>query len=217
MKAAIFDLDGTLLDSMHAWKDVGKIYLSSKGIKYQKNIGETIKTMSLRAACAYFKSEFNLNHSVEAIMDECNDVVKQKYFNDLELKPFAKKYLAQLKNQGIRMCIATATDKILAEAALKRLGIENYFEFIITDEDVGVGKKNPKIYLEAAKRFGVDREQCVVFEDAYHAIMTAKKAGFVVWGVYDTSEASKKEKIIKVCDYFIESYAAFLKEESNDA
>lgn len=211
MKAAIFDMDGTLLDSMHAWKDIGKIYLTKKGFEYNEGIDEKIRSMSLRAACECFADEFKIENTIEEIMETCNGLVKEKYLTSIELKPNARDYLYLLKTKGVKMCIATATDKHLAAMTLKRLHVDQYFDFILTDEDVGIGKINPKIYIESARKLGVDISECVVFEDAYHAIKTAKNSGFKVWGVYDLSEEMNKEKIMSICDRFIYGYEELVK------
>ena len=133
-------------------------------------------------------------------------MIKQQYYFHAHLKPFVKPYLKKLKKANIKICIATATDYKLAQAALKRLEIADYFDFIITCDQIGKGKEYPDIYLYAAKKLCLPISEIAVFEDSLHAIITAKKAGFQVIGVYDESSKEDKEKIIKIADGFINSY-----------
>ncbi len=212
MKAAIFDLDGTILDSSLLWDNLSGIYLRGKGIPYPSDINVKVKYMSLREACCYLKKEYRIDDSVERMMDECRFLISEYYLNRLALKMHVREYIEKQKSRGVRMCVATASDKSLASAALVRLGIDKYFDFIITDEDVGCGKNNPAIFYEAAKRLRAKINECVVFEDSLHAVRSAKKGGFTVWAVRDASSSGEEEKIKRTCDRFISGFDELLKE-----
>jgi HAD superfamily hydrolase (TIGR01509 family) len=206
IRGVIFDLDGTLLDSMHVWKDVGERFLKKRGIVSSINLYEEFKTMSLLQAAQYVKKEFNLKDSEQELMDEINRFVEEGYFYEVQLKAHAKDFLKSLHKKGYKMCIATATDRYMVQAALDRLGIRRYFSFITTCTEVGAGKDSPAIYEHALKKLGLLKSETVVFEDALHAIQTAVNAGFYVIGVVDAFalEAPEIRRVARRC---IESFA----------
>ena len=205
-KAGIFDLDGTILNSMPVWDNLGADYLKSYNIEPPMNLREILKPMSLAQAAEYFRKEFGITETSSEIVNQANKMLEYAYFNTIEEKPGVYGFLENLKASDIKMCIATATDKYLVEAALKRLNLIGYFDFIITCKCVGAGKDSPVIYLEALKKLGTDIYETIIFEDSLHAIKTAKNAGFIVAGVYDPSAQEDLEEIKKICDYFIEDF-----------
>ena len=131
IKGAIFDLDGTLFDSMFIWDTIGEIYLSSIGYEPKENLNETFKTMSLYNAACYYKSEYGVTLSVDEIMDGVNRMVEKYYINEVQLKPGVYDFVKHLHNIGVKMCIATATDKYLVEAALERSAHQAVFSYCI--------------------------------------------------------------------------------------
>ncbi|HYE68932.1 MAG TPA: HAD family phosphatase [Anaerovoracaceae bacterium] len=201
-KALIFDLDGTLLDSMSAWDTVGLEYLIHKAINdIPSNIMELLRPMSVVDAAKYFIAEFGFKLSPQQICDEINEMIEDRYKHDIQPKEGVYEFL--LQNKDRKMCIATATDRHLVEFALKRLGLEKYFEFIITSTDVGCSKQKPDIFIKAAERLGLETDMCVVFEDAIHAIKSAKSGGFYTVGVYDKSFDSEQETIKNYADQYV--------------
>lgn len=216
MKAAIFDLDGTLLDSMPVWENVGSDYLLDRGITPPDGLQEKLKTMSFRISAEYFVSEFSLDTTVEDLMAYWMDQVAHHYHATIELKPYVVEYLEQLRDLGIRMCVATATDRGLAEAALARLGILDYFEFVITVDEVGRSKEFPDIFLEAARRLNCPAQECVVFEDSLHALHTLRETEFIGWGVHDASAESELDRIQELSDRFIWSFAELINEAGKE-
>ena len=205
-KAVIFDLDGTLIDSMTVWEDIGKRFLAECKVTPPENLNQVIKTMSFEQSAQYFIDTFGLKFTREEILSRFHKMVEDQYRNFIELKPYVKKFLNRLKRKGIEMCIATATDRILTEQVLNRLGILSYFAFIITVGEIGQGKDNPKIYLKAAEKLGNLPKDIVVFEDALHPVKIAKNAGFHVVGVYDPSAKEDFEEIKQISDYAIYSF-----------
>lgn len=206
LKGAIFDFDGTLFDSMFIWDTVGEIYLRSIGYEPKESLNETFKTFSLYQAACYYRSEYGVTLSVDEIMNGVNNMVESYYRNEVSLKSGVAEFLEHLRKNGVKMCIATATDKYLVEAALKRCGISKYFSEIFTCTSVGHGKDKPFIYREALKHLGTDKSETVVFEDAVYAARTAKKDGFVTVGVFDENEKSQDE-VIALSDCYITDYS----------
>ncbi len=186
-KYAIFDMDGTLVDSMGFWKQLGVEYLTSRGISREaaEGVQERVKAMTMTECAALFQSVFHLSQTPEEIAGEINGMMDRHYQEDVPLKPGVAAYLAGLKARGVRMCVATATAEPLARACLERLGVAKYFDFLLSCEEVGAGKDSPDVFLEAARRFGADPGDAAVFEDAPYALATAAKAGFWTVAVYD--------------------------------
>ena len=197
-KYAIFDMDGTLIDSMVFWKNLATEYLTSKGIlQIPADILEQIKPMTMSESAALFRREFGLTGDVEAQM---NEMMEDHYRNDIPLKPGVWEYLENLHRQGVRMCVASATAEHLMESCLTRLGVRQYFEFLLSCETVGAGKRSPLVYQESARRLGTVPGEIAVYEDALYAVQTAKAAGFHVVGVYDDSAADSWQAIEQESD-----------------
>lgn len=210
IKAAIFDLDGTILDSMFIWDTIGEDYLRSLGKEPKENLKETFKTFTLEQAAHYYIENYEVTLSVDEIIDGVNKMVEGYYPETVKLKPGIEVFLEKLKAKGIKMCIATVTDKPLVEAALDRLGVRDYFSEIFTCASVGHSKEEPHIYREAQKHLNTEKGETVVFEDALHALKTAKADGFVTVGVFDIHE-KKQEELIMMADCYIENYSEFEK------
>lgn len=193
VKCAIFDFDGTLFDSMYIWDSVGEIYLRSLGKEPKQSMREDVRALSLYQSACYFKQEYDLSLSAEEIMTGINQTIEHFYVHEVLPKPGVADFLNQMQKAGIPMCIATASDRYQIEAALSRCGMEYYFEEIFTCREVGHGKDEPVIFRKAMEYFGADRSSAIVFEDAVHAIRTAKADGFAVVAVFDHSEKRQTE------------------------
>ena len=205
LKCAIFDFDGTLFDSMFIWDSAGEVYLRSLGVEPKPTLREEVRAMSLHQSACHFRQEYAIPFSVEAIMEGINRTVEEFYLHTIQPKPGAAAFLKQLNAQGVRMCIATASERSPIEAALKRCGMEEYFEAIFTCSNVGHGKDEPVIFRRAMAHFGADRSNTVIFEDALHALQTAWADGFTVAAVYDPSE-ERQAQIRHLSDCFIPDF-----------
>lgn len=205
-KAVIFDVDGTLLDSMYVWKNAGEKYLNSLDIKAESDLGDRLFAMSLEGAADYIRENYHLNESRELITAQVIQLVEEEYFYNIPLKSGAEQFLKFLKENNIPMAVATSSDRRVVETAFKRLGIFDYFSKIFTCSETGAGKDKPDIYYRAAEYLGYPPEKIWVFEDALHAAQTAKNAGFYVTGIYDSS-CTEQEKLKKLADIYIKEFS----------
>ena len=202
IKGAIFDLDGTLLDSMFIWDTIGEEYLRSLGKEPHEDLKETFMTLTLEEAAEYYREHYGVTLSVKEIVDGVNAMVEQTYRTKVTLKPGISEYLAWLKGNGVRMCVATVTDRYLVEETLERLGVRHYFSEIFTCAEVGFGKDKPIIYQKALEHLGTAKDETYVFEDMLFALNTAKTDGFPTVGIYDRHEAHQDE-LKELADYYV--------------
>lgn len=205
IKGIIFDIDGTLIDSCGIWGEVDIRFFSKRNMEMPKDYQEAIGHIGLDKAADYTINRFNLNEKKEDIIKEWKDGVLELYANEVLLKPHVKEFLLLLKEHNIPFCAATANDEDCYKKCLERNGIFDLFDFILEVNHFKDGKDKPTIYIEAAKKLGVEIDKCVVFEDLLMALNTACKAGFVTCAVYDATckeESGKKE----VADFYIKDY-----------
>ena len=205
IQGAIFDFDGTLFDSMFIWDTAGETYLRSIGKEPQEELQRILKPMSLYQSAAYLKEQYDIPLSIEDIMSDINQTVENFYFHTVKPKPGVVTFLEELALKSVRMCIATATDRYQVEAALMRCGMRHFFSEIFTCTEVGSGKDQPLIFRKAMEHLGTDRSSTIVFEDAWHAIRTAKDDGFIVAAVYDAHE-SMQRSIRETADIYLTDY-----------
>ena len=205
IKGAIFDFDGTLLDSMFIWDTFGEDYLRTLGKEPKENLTETFKTFTLEQAAEYYREHYGVTLSVEEIVDGVNDMVAEIYRTKVTLKDGVRAFLEGLRAQDVKMCVATVTDRAIVEDVLNRLGIRDFFVEILTCAEVGCNKETPHIYRAALEVLGTKKDETVVFEDALHALITAKKDGFKVAAVYDRHERHQTQ-MKENGDYYITDY-----------
>lgn len=183
---AIFDMDGTLVDSMGYWQSLEREFLVSKGVTDGlENILERTKPLTLLEAAALFSEYCNLDGTPEQLEKEVLSMMEAHYRSDVVIKPGVIDYLENLRQQGVVMCVASATPRPLVELCLKRLGLDHYFSFLLSCMEVGAGKRQPDVFLEAARRLGAKPEETAVFEDSVYAVRTAHAAGFHVVAIHD--------------------------------
>ncbi|MDF3003586.1 MAG: haloacid dehalogenase superfamily, subfamily variant 3 with third motif having or [Oscillospiraceae bacterium] len=204
---AIFDMDGTLIDSMPAWRSLGRNFLLSRGITPPEDLRKIIAPMTLPQSAEYFKT-LGVTGTTEEIVDALSGYMRAQYEETIELRENVAQYLNAIKAAGVRCCVATATDEALARICLGRLDLLKYFEFIVSCEDIGVGKTSPAVYHAAAERLGAIPSDIAVYEDIPYAAETAKQAGYYVVGVYDPSSERYQSRLKLTIDEYLEDYAA---------
>ena len=177
IKAAIFDLDGTLIDSMWVWGKIDEDYFKNRNMDLPANLKSQIEHLSFDDTAAYFKSNFGILDTIEEIKKEWTDFAYVEYLNNVKLKPGVVEFLSLLKTLNIKIGLATSNSKSLLEAVLQANGIYHYFDSITLTDEVSRGKNFPDVYLLAAEKLGVNPEECIVFEDILPAVKGAKAAG----------------------------------------
>lgn len=210
IKAAIFDLDGTLADSMWVWAQIDVDYLKSKGCSMPKNLKDEITHLSFNQTAIYFKEKFNLTDSIEKISSDWNDMAFNHYAHNVKLKPGAKEFLDYLRSCKIKIALATSNSLTLLEACLKNNEVYDYFDVITTTDEVCNGKDCPDVYLLSAKKLGVNPENCLVFEDILPAVQAAKCANMKVIAVKDDASLNSKEALQNYSDKYIDSFTDLL-------
>ena len=206
MKAAIFDLDGTLVDSMWMWKAIDIEYLSRYGYECPEDLQRIIEGMSFSETAVYFKERFQIPESLEEIKAEWISMAMDKYCREVPLKKGAEEFLKALKKQGIKAGIATSNGRELVDAVLQSLEIDGYFEAVTVGCEVAAGKPAPDIYQKVAKTLQVPPERWLVFEDVPAGIMAGKAAGMTVCAIEDEFSAPMREEKLALADYYIEDY-----------
>lgn len=206
IKAIIFDMDGTLLDSLSVWADSDYEFITGLGYEYDKSHSYKMKTMHFDSACEYLVREFRLGFSPEETGEKILQIVKEKYLHGISLKDGALEFIRSAYEAGIKMCVATSNKKELAVDSLKAHGIMQYMEFVLTSDEVGCGKESPLIFERAAEMLGAVPAETAVFEDSIHAVKSAKEAGFYVVGVYDDFCEGEFSEIERLADRSIKSY-----------
>ncbi|NEZ47667.1 HAD family phosphatase [Clostridium niameyense] len=206
LKAAIFDLDGTLIDSMDIWNKIDTDFLTKRNLKVPINLKEEIETLTFEEGATYFKNRFKLTESIEEILEEWNNMAYKEYAHNINLKKGAKNFLNLLKYRGIKIAIATSNTTPLVNAVLKNNNILNLFDVITTIDEVSRGKDFPDIYLLTSKKLNIDPKNCIVFEDILPALKGAKAAGMKVVAVYDTYSSKCKKQMESLADLYINDY-----------
>ena len=211
MTGAIFDLDGTLLDSMHIWSEIGLKFLKNEGVTPPPGASEEFVKLSLVQAAEFYIKNYAPEKTVLDIVKSINALVEDFYFNEVLLKKGVIEFLDFLKERNVKMCVATATDKYMVEKALERNGIRDYFSEIFTCTNVGAGKDSPVIYDKALEHLGTEKDTTFIFEDALYAIETANEADYKIVGIKDVSEPADPEKVKELCTIYINEYQEIYK------
>lgn len=209
IRGAIFDVDGTLLDSSAVWDDAGAKYLASIGVTAEEGLGRKLFEMSLDEGAAYMKETYCLTQTPEEILEGVLQVVEDFYYNKAPLKEGAADFVKALAEGGIPMVIASSSRREHIQAALTRLGISHHFQKIFTCNEVGIGKHDPKIFHEAAAFLGSQPNETWVVEDGLYAMKTARAAGFHVLGVYDESSSGDWEEIQQTASLAMKELTGF--------
>lgn len=204
IKYAIFDMDGTLTDSMHIWDTVAGAFLMMRGIvPHEMNV---FRKQGYVGGINYMIEEYDLPLTFDDVIEEIMKLLEYYYTKVAQAKPGVREFIKKLYDNGVKMCVASATNKYLVEACLKRNGLLEYFHMIYSTHDENMPKTQPDIFNLASKSMNSDGD-VYVFEDALYAIQTAKRAGYKVIAVEDYSAESDREEIKKLCDYYITDYS----------
>lgn len=205
-KAIIFDLDGTLIDSMNVWSDIDKEFFKMHDLPFEEDYQKEIGHKGLKEIAAYTKSRYNLKESEDEIVTIWLDMAKEAYAYKIPLKEGVKSFLEYLQSKNIKMGIATSNSLELTELVLKHHDIYKYFSKVVTVNELKTNKGSPDIYLHISDSFGLVPSECIVFEDLLTGIKTAKKAGYKVVGVKEKASLDKEKEIREITDLYISNY-----------
>lgn len=209
IKGAIFDVDGTLLDTMPFWARVGSRMIKKAGLEPVDGLDETVLFMTMEESCAFIKKAYNLPQSTDEIKAGVIKEVADYYLYEAQPKQGIPDFLELLHASGIKMAIATAGDKQLVKAALMRMGLDKYFGEIFTCSELNLNKRSADIYLRAAEFLGCAPSETAVFEDILVAARSAKDAGFFTVGIEDSESARDKEEIKSTVDLYVSELSDF--------
>lgn len=219
IKAVIFDLDGTLVDSMWLWKAIDIEYLARHNTLLPDNLQDDIEGKSFTETAHYFKERFKITDSIEKIKSDWNKMAMEYYTNKVPLKEGIIEFLDYLKSRNIPMGIGTSNSRELVDIIIDKYELRGYFNSIRTSCEVDKGKPHPHIFLKVAEDLQVEPKDCIVFEDIPNGIMAGKSAGMKVCAIYDKYSENITNEKINLADYYIESYNDInynYKEDHND-
>ncbi len=206
MQAAIFDMDGTLIDSMGHWMTVDSRYLRKIGKEPKPDLQERLKSMTMRQCAKFLKEDYGITFSEDEIIEGINSLIASAYQKEIMEKEGIFDVLNRLKFQNIPMAVITGSDKFLVETIFDRLQLSSYFDKIITCSEFGSGKDSPEIFLHTCRELGVSAAHTVVFEDAYYSMCVAKAAGFPVAAIWDPSNSPEEEQTRRLADWYFSSW-----------
>jgi len=205
--AVIFDLDGTLVDSMWIWEQIDIDYLKEKGHDLPEDLQKDIEGCSFTETAQYFKDRFNIEDDIETIKKRWIEMSKDFYADKIVLKKGIQELLDLLKEKNIKMGIATSNSRELAESVLINNRIDDYFEVLVTSCDVKKGKPEPDVFLKAAELMDVSPKACLVFEDTHAGVLAGKAAGMDVIAIYDALSEEYMEEIKESADHYLMCYS----------
>ncbi len=206
IRAILFDLDGTLVDSMWMWKSIDDEFLGRYGYECPDDLQRAIEGMSFTETAAYFIRRFQLPLTMDEIKGIWTEMSIDKYRYEVPLKPGALRLLTYAKEHGIRCGIATSNGTDMVEAVMTSQGMKPYFQAVVTACEVKEGKPSPDIYLKVAELLGAEPKDCLVFEDVPAGALAGKRAGMTVCGVADASARHLRGEMMELTDYFIEDF-----------
>ena len=209
IKGAIFDVDGTLIDSMEMWNECGARYLARLGIEARPGLAEQMAILPIHESGEYIRRHYPISLTAEEITDGLNRLAYDFYMNEAELKPHIPELLGALREAGIPMTVATASDAALVDKVLTRLKIRSFFDTVHDCRELGTDKKHPECFLRCAGLLGTPPSETWMFEDMLHAASTAHAAGLKVAGLFDRSSAANEEKMREICDVYLKEEADF--------
>lgn len=206
MKAAVFDVDGTLVDSIDFWTNMATNYLISIGIKPKEDLNKALETLTVVEGVSYMQKEYNIEKTCTQIRNEMDELMFAFYKNDAQLKSFVVEILETLKSKNIQIAIASVINEELIFSVLHRYGIADYFQFVQTCENTDISKDDEKFYELLIKRLNLKAEEIFLFEDSLYCMKAAKRAGLSVIAVEDEFSKKDLKEIIEVSDIFIKNF-----------
>lgn len=204
IKAAIFDADGTLLDSMGQWNLVPYRYVKSLGVAADENIAEKLFTMTISEAAEFIIDEYELSVTVEEAVEGMDAIIREFYKNDVKLKDGAGELLEFFKSRGIPMVIGTSTDRDCIEVGLERTGISAYFDRIYTSTEVGKSKEKPDLFIQAMEFMESSPDETIVFEDGLYSLRTAAALGMKTVGIFDEVSLSNQKELKELANLYVD-------------
>ena len=205
--AVIFDIDGTLVDSMHVWTDIDDIFLEKYHLEEPENFHEGMEWKSYSETAQYFLDLFpELPHTKQELEDEWHEMAFEIYTKELQLKKGAYDFIVDMHKAGIKLGIATSNSRDLAEGLLMNTGVWQYLDAVWTSDEAKAGKPAPDVYLKVAESLGVKPERCLVFEDVPNGILAGINAGMKVCAVEDAFSKPQEERKKELADYYIQDY-----------
>ena len=207
IKGLLFDLDGTLADSLWIWPAIDVEFLGEYGIDCPGGIQEDLGGSSFYEVAVYFKNRFDIPLSLSEIMDRWNDMARDKYAREIPLKEGVRSFLLRAREKNYKMAIASSNSRVLVEEFLKKEGIDEFIDTIVSSDEAANGKPAPDVYLMAAKKLGLKNSECFVFEDIPDGIRAGKAAGCRVCAMEDRFSADKREEKRLLADYYADSFA----------
>lgn len=200
LKTIIFDMDGTLLDSMHVWDDIGKTYLKNHQIIAQNDVEEVLASLLIQEGCTYLKEHYALISSTQVIQKEIESYIFERYEYEVPLKQGVQQCIENCLTHGYTLCILSASSEAMVRVALERCGILEAFSHIMTCESQGYSKTNPLLYEKVMRQLQVEQDECIFVEDAYHAIQCMKQMNLQVVAVYDDSNKEQWDEVCNISD-----------------
>jgi len=210
IKVALFDMDGTLVDSMPYWAASVVQILEEDHVPYPADIVRILTPLGYIGSARYYINQLGMTDSEETLVQRMQDNAYPKYRDLVQPKPFVKEYLQTLRAQGVRCCVLTASPHLTTDICLQRNGLYNLFEQVWCADDFGLTKDNPEIYRQVAQRLECAAHEIRFFDDNLLAVQTAKAAGLETVGVYDLSSKGDREAIAQIADRYITSFEELL-------
>lgn len=210
MTGAIFDVDGTILDSMQVWYKVTTNFFEMHNLVLTEEKAASYKEMTLDESLPQINEEFNLGMTNDEILEEFRQLIIHEYAFNIQLKPNIDIYLKKLHDSGVKIAVATSGYEGMCKSAFKRLDILKYIDAYAFSSEVGVNKGNPDIYLLAAERIGLKPQDCTVYEDIVLGLETARKAGFKTCAIYDDTNSYETQRLKQVSDRYITGWEELL-------